>query len=157
MTGLVHDERGYPIIDKSVTEKLLSRLLRKVRDNRDRLVDYELYPSDIDKADAVIVAYGSIASIAKLAVKYIRESGYKVVLFRPKVLWPMPDKELCKVVEGHGVEKVVVVEMNYGQYLHTIKAALINCPKPCRFVSVTPGFYPSARVLAQEIEEVIKT
>ncbi len=156
MTGLVHDERGYPIIDKEVTEKLLTRLLRKVRDNRDKLVDYEVYPQDIDRVDAVIVAYGSIASITKLALRYIKERGYNTVLFRPKVLWPMPDKELCRVVEERGAEKVIVVEMNYGQYLHMIKAALVDCPKPCRFVPVTPGFYPSARVLAQEIERVLR-
>ena len=156
MTGLVHDERGYPVIDKDITEKLLTRLLLKVRANRDKLVDYEIYSCDsIDRAKVMIVAYGSIASIVKSALKRLKTHGIKAILFRPKVLWPMPDIELCKSIESYDVENVLVIEMNYGQYLHLIKAALLHCPKSYRFVSITPGFYPSPKELSEKVLRVI--
>ena len=156
MTGLVHDERGYPVIDRDATERLLTRLLLKVRANRDRLVSYEVYPCDgIDKAEVMIVAYGSIANIVKCALKRLEAHGIKAILFRPKVLWPMPDVELCKSVESYGVENVLVVEMNYGQYLYLVRAALLHCPTPYRFVSITPGFYPSPKELSERILRVL--
>ncbi len=152
-TGLMHDERGYPIISKTATDKLLRRLLNKVRSTRNKLVDFEVI--EFGTPRILVVAYGSLASILRCAFSKYRDEARNVVLFRPRVLWPAPDIELRTFVEKQGVEHVIVAELNYGQYLHVVKEAVGDAAK-VSFVSFTPGFYPSPREALNSILEVIK-
>ena len=48
------------------------------------------------------------------AVEYLRANGIKVGLFRPITIWPLAEKELKELSKK--VNRIVVVEMNMGQY-----------------------------------------
>jgi len=155
-TGLVHDERGYPVIDREITLKLLNRLVKeKIEKYRDEVLRYELYnPRGIEKSDAVIVAYGSLGSICK-AVLRRTDLSKRAVLFRPITLWPPPDKELVKAVEGLGASKVIVAEMNCGQYIHHVASWVRERGIALEFVEFVPGFYPSMKEMYKSIDKVM--
>lgn len=111
ITGLVHDETGFPAgSDKA--EDLLNRLISKIEDNVDDICTYEEYM--LEDADTAIVTFGCTSRSAKTAIKSLRNEGYKVGMFRPITIWPSPEKQLIELSKK--VKRIVVVEMNAGQY-----------------------------------------
>lgn len=118
-TGLHHDFTGHPTEDETICENLIERLFNKVNMHTDEVESYEEYK--LDDADIMIIAYGSVSLSVKESVNRLRESGIKVGLFRPITLWPSPAdklKELC-----NKFEKVLVCELNMGQYFQEIQRA----------------------------------
>lgn len=112
VTGLIHDKTGFPTTNPKLAEELVNRLVNKVEDNVDDIVTYEEYK--LDNADIAIVAYGGTARSVKSAVDAGREENIKVGMFRPITMWPFPKKQIEELAKK--VKKVVVVEMNMGQY-----------------------------------------
>lgn len=112
VTGLSHDETGFPSNDSDVAENLLNRLVSKIDDNVADISLYEEYK--LDDAETVIVAYGSTARSAKSAIDMARKEGIKVGLFRPVTIWPFLEKQVMDVAKK--ASKIIVVEMNLGQY-----------------------------------------
>ena len=94
------------------TENLIIRLIDKIEDNVDDIVEYEEY--QLEDAEEVIVAYGSTARSAKTAVDSLRKEGRKVGMFRPITIWPMAAKQIEEISKR--VKRISVVEMNMGQY-----------------------------------------
>ncbi|NBI06601.1 2-oxoacid:acceptor oxidoreductase subunit alpha [Senegalia massiliensis] len=119
VTGLVHDETGFPSNDSKIAEELVNRLVNKVEDNIEDIANYEEYM--LDDADIAIVAYGATARSAKSAVNEARENGLKVGLFRPITIWPFLTKQIKELTKK--VKKILVVEMNLGQYLIEVERA----------------------------------
>jgi len=111
VTGLMHDERGYPTSDGAVASALLERLERKVAPVEDWFPPEEYL---LDDADVVIVAYGIMGRVAKQAVDRLRAEGCRAGMFRPIVLWPFPARTVKRSTERARV--VVVAEMNAGQW-----------------------------------------
>ena len=112
VTGLIHDKTGFPTTNPKLAEELVNRLVNKVEDNIDDIVTYEEYK--LDDADIDIVAYGGTARSVKSAVNAGREENIKVGMFRPITMWPFPKKQIEELAKK--VKKVIVVEMNMGQY-----------------------------------------
>ncbi len=154
-TGLMHDDRGYPVIDKEVTRKLLSRLMRKIEKHRNALVQYTVLDEDF-AGSTMVVVYGSIYSIARTAYRRDREFRRRVAVFRPHVLWPMPDRELRSLVKELGIDKVIVVEMNMGQYMYMVRSALLDLGVRVEQLNLTPGFYPSPNELKEMVSKVME-
>ena len=117
VTGLAHDERGYPTQDPAVVAALQRRLHDKLRHNRSDVVSYEALA--LDDADVAVVAFGISARAARLAVAAARARGVRAGLFRPRTLWPFPDEELRALADR--VKGLVVAEMNMGQVLHEVE------------------------------------
>lgn len=116
VTGLVHNETGFPTSDPELSEELITRLVNKIEANTDDIVEYEEYK--LDDAENVIVAYGSTARSAKAAVDTLREEGVKVGMFRPITIWPVADSKISQI--GKKAKKISVIEMNMGQYFTEI-------------------------------------
>lgn len=112
VTGLAHDETGFPTGNEIKAEQLFTRLIDKIEDNVDDIVTYEEYK--LDDAEIAIVSFGSIARSARAAVDSLREMGYKIGLFRPITIWPSPEAKLLEL--GKKMNKIYVVELNAGQY-----------------------------------------
>ena len=112
VTGLVHSETGFPTSDEKLAENLITRLINKIEDNVDDIVEYEEYK--LEDAEEVIVAYGSTARSAKTAVDSLRKEGRKVGMFRPITIWPMAVKQIEEISKQ--AKRISVVEMNMGQY-----------------------------------------
>lgn len=112
VTGLTHGETGFPSNNGKIAEELIKRLVSKIEDNKDDIVEVDEYM--LDDAEIAIVAFGSTARSAKAAVDILREEGVKIGLFRPITIWPLADKQLVELSKR--VKRLVVVEMNLGQY-----------------------------------------
>lgn len=112
VTGLVHDETGFPSGNEQVAEKLLSRLMDKIENNIDDIVTYDEYM--MEDAEIGIVSFGAIARSSMAAIDTLREQGIKVGLFRPVTIWPSPEKRLSELAEK--LSCMYVVELNAGQY-----------------------------------------
>ena len=111
VTGLTHDERGYPAMDAGAQDVLIRRLVDKVDKYRNEII--ELEEDGVDEADVVVCAYGITARVAMIAVERARAEGIRAGLLRLITVWPFPDDrigELAKKIKGF-----VVPEINHGQ------------------------------------------
>jgi 2-oxoglutarate ferredoxin oxidoreductase subunit alpha len=111
LTGLTHDERGYPDMTADTHDHLVKRLVEKVQRNADDIIRYEGY--ELEDAKIVVVAYGCTARSARSAVMQARAQGIPVGLLRLITIWPFPEKILQELTEK--TEKFIVAEMNLGQ------------------------------------------
>ncbi len=119
VTGLAHDERGFPTEDSQVAGALLTRLHSKVDDHEDEIVDVETFM--IDDADLAIFAYGIVGRSAREAVMEARASGIKAGLIRPRTVWPFPAEHIARAAEQ--VDTIIVAEMNLGQMIGEVERA----------------------------------
>jgi 2-oxoglutarate ferredoxin oxidoreductase subunit alpha len=117
VTGLAHDERGYPTQDAAEVARLQDRLHAKLERGREEVVSFE--GVGLEDADTVVVAFGISARAARRALAMARARGQRVGLFRPRTLWPFPDRELARVAER--CRRMVVAEMNMGQMLGEVE------------------------------------
>jgi len=117
VTGLTHDEKGYPAMNWRAQEKLVRRLVDKVRNNP--LVRCE--ERDLEDAEVVVVAYGITSRVALRALQMAHGEGLRAGLLRPIVVWPFPEKRIRALAEK--VKAFVVVELNYGQMVHEVERA----------------------------------
>lgn len=78
--------------------------------------------TNLDDADYVIVAFGSVARISEKAVELAREEGIKVGLFRPITLWPFPEKEIAELAKTK--KGFLVAELNAGQMIEDVRLAV---------------------------------
>jgi len=120
VTGLAHDERGYPTQEADVVGRLQARLHAKLERGRADIVSWEA--TGVDDADTVVVAFGIAARAARQAMTLARGRGERVGVFRPRTLWPFPDRELEEVAAR--VRRIVVAEMNMGQMLREVERSV---------------------------------
>lgn len=120
VTGLAHDETGFPTNDGAKVDRLLRRLHRKIERNVDRICRTD---ARIDETARVgIVAYGSTARSAARAVKLASEEGLPVSLLSLLTLWPFPTAAVRALSER--ASDIVVPEMNLGQIAHEVEWAV---------------------------------
>ncbi len=149
VTGLCHDETGFPTNNTDEINKMLLRINRKMERYRDEIVDVEQF--GIEDAEIGIFAYGSCARSARRAMTTARAKGIKVGLVRPKVLWPFPDKEVREM--GKQVHTIIVPEMNLGQMAHEVEWAVAGDAGVER-VNLISGDPISPMMIMEKIEEV---
>jgi 2-oxoglutarate/2-oxoacid ferredoxin oxidoreductase subunit alpha len=113
VTGLTHDERGYPAMNVEAQRALLTRLVDKVRAHSDKISRNE--EVRLEDAEIVVVAYGITARVALRAVQMAREQGVAAGLLRPQVVWPFPERRLRELAARPGTSGFLVPEMNLGQ------------------------------------------
>jgi 2-oxoglutarate ferredoxin oxidoreductase subunit alpha len=111
VTGLTHDEHGYPLMSAEGQAALVTRLVNKIRNNLDRILIVE--ETDLDEAEVVIVAYGISARTALLPMQWAREEGLRVGMLRLVTVWPFPEERI-RALAGQ-VRAFVVPEINLGQ------------------------------------------
>jgi 2-oxoglutarate ferredoxin oxidoreductase subunit alpha len=120
ITGLHHGPTGFPTEDGTMCQNNITRLMGKIQNRRDEIVSFEEF--EMSDAEVLIIAYGSVSRAAKEAVQKLRAEGVKAGLFRPITIWPSPDKKLAEL--GKKYEKILVVELNMGQYSDEIERAI---------------------------------
>jgi len=111
VTGLTHDERGYPAMNHMAQEEQVGRIVRKIREQADDIVRYEEF--EVDDAEVVVLSYGITHRVAVEAVQKARAGGLKVGMLRLIVVWPFPEKRIAQLAEQG--KALVVAELNYGQ------------------------------------------
>ena len=112
VTGLTHDERGYPVTtDLAVQERLVHRLIEKIRAHRADIIRVE--SDGLDDAEVIVVAYGISARVAQWPIEIARAEGIKVGWLKLVTVWPFAE-DLIRQLAGR-VKAFVVPEINYGQ------------------------------------------
>jgi 2-oxoglutarate ferredoxin oxidoreductase subunit alpha len=119
-TGLHHDASGFPTEEIETCRKLIDRLFRKVEEHQDEIESNEEYK--LDNAEILLIGYGSASLAIKEAVDVLRNEGIKVGMFRPITLWPSPEQRMLEL--GKKFDKVLVVELNQGQYLEEVQRSM---------------------------------
>lgn len=120
VTGLNHDKTGFPTNKSDLMEEGNRRIMEKLDKNKDKVIKHEEFMTE--DCDILVVAYGSSARAAKRAVRTAREKGIKAGLFRPITLYPLSEKALQKAAGK--AKKVIVPEMNLGQYILIVERVI---------------------------------
>ncbi|MCD6218702.1 2-oxoacid:acceptor oxidoreductase subunit alpha [bacterium] len=151
VTGLTHDEKGYPVMNAATQKKLVSRLINKVKDHAEEIIiTDEKY---MDDAEIVLLSYGITGRVAIPAIEKAREEGLKVGSMRLKTVWPFPEKrirEMSKHIKGF-----VFPELNMGQVV--LEAERCACGN-CKVVRVphAGGWVHDPEVIYDAIKEAAK-
>ncbi len=118
VTGLTHNEKGYPTVDEDTQNILVTRLIDKIRKNYQDILSYEEYM--LEDAEIVVVAYGSASRSAREAVNIARGEGIKAGLLRPITVWPFPEDRISELA-AKGIKAFVVAEINFGQIVYEVE------------------------------------
>lgn len=127
-TTSTHDERGFLTKDPAKVDRLNRHLAEKIEAHRDEI---ELLRYDQQEgAKTLVVSYGITARSMQEAVALARERGQKVSALTVYSLWPVPERALRQAMAG--MERIVVAELNLGQYRLEIErlAGLLDGPRP---------------------------
>lgn len=111
VTGLTHDERGYPAMNASAQDWNIRRIMDKIRRHRDDIISVEAH--NLEDADVVVVAYGISARTSLWPIEMARKEGLRVGMLRLVTVWPFPDDYIRKLAKQ--VRAFVVPEINMGQ------------------------------------------
>ncbi len=117
VTGLVHDERGYPTTRTDEVEPFIKRLFHKISRDFDELQWGETYYTEDSTLN--IIAFGSVARAALRAVKEARARGMKVGLLKLLILFPFMRRKVTQLMESSTT--ILVPEMNMGQISREVK------------------------------------
>jgi 2-oxoglutarate ferredoxin oxidoreductase subunit alpha len=111
VTGLTHDERGYPVMTAEAQDRLVRRLVDKIRLNRNDIIKYKEF--QVEDADIIVCAYGISVRIAQLAVRMARDEGIRAGLLQLITIWPFAEQRIREL--SLQAKAFVVPEINYGQ------------------------------------------
>lgn len=117
VTGLVHDERGYPTTRPDEVGPFIRRLFHKISRDFNKLQWADEYYTEDSSVN--IIAYGSVARAALRAVKEARAEGMKVGLLKLQILFPFVRRKVTRLLERSNI--VLVPEMNMGQISREVK------------------------------------
>ena len=125
VTGLIHDDTGFPVGSPAITEQSIRRLHEKIDRAGEEIIHTEC--SFMDDAEYAVVAFGGTARTAYEAVRAARARGEKVGLVRLITIWPFADKVIASLAQK--VKGILVAEMNYGQVVGEVRRAANGaCP-----------------------------
>jgi len=151
ITGLTHDERGYPAMNPEAQDKLLRRLQAKIRNAAQELASYE--EQDTEAAEVVVVSYGITSRVAQRAIDLARKKGLPVGKLRLITVWPFPDFKIRELASR--IKAFVVPELNLGQIVREVERAAGGAAKVVG-VPHAGGTVHRPEVILQAIEEAIR-
>ena len=125
ITGLTHDERGYPNMSVETQDRMVRRLQTKLEPlaNGRALCETE----NLEDADVVVVSYGITSRVAQRAIQFARARGIRAGKFRLITAWPFP-AERIRELAGR-VKAFVVPELNLGQMVLEVERAAMGKAK----------------------------
>jgi 2-oxoglutarate ferredoxin oxidoreductase subunit alpha len=132
VTGLTHDERGYPAMNPEANLWNVSRLMDKINANRKDIIQVE--KEKLRGAQVVVDSYGISARTSLWPIEQARKEGLRVGYLRLITVWPFPDDLIAKLAEK--VEAFIVPEINMGQISREVErcargqARVIGVHKP---------------------------
>jgi len=141
LTGCKGREQRYVVsfdLDPNILEKWNLNIEKKYKLLKENETRYEAI--NLENADMVIVAYGTVARIAKTVVQLAKKEGLCIGLIRPITLYPFPEKIIAQTAEK--VKKFLTVEMSLGQMVEDVKLA-VNGKAEVNFYGRAGGVIPS--------------
>jgi 2-oxoglutarate ferredoxin oxidoreductase subunit alpha len=148
ITGLTHDERGYPMINAEAQAINVKHLVDKIRKNEDkiRIVEHD----QLVDADVVVISYGISSRVALKAVEEARKKKIKVGTIRLITVWPFPENIIRQLASK--VKAFVVPEINMGQ----ISLEVERCAEGNARTILVPhagGWVHNPKTILEAIEE----
>jgi 2-oxoglutarate ferredoxin oxidoreductase subunit alpha len=117
VTGLTHDERGYPGMNAQTQEWNVARLINKIHAHRSDIIALE--ERDTDDAEVIVVSYGISARTSLWPVELARREGIRVGYLRLITVWPFPEERIRSLAKG--IRAFVVPEINMGQMVREVE------------------------------------
>jgi len=119
ITGLTHDERGYPSMNVEAQDRMVRRLVEKLQPLANGRALFET--EDLDDAEVAVVSYGITSRVAQRAIQAARARGIRAGKFRLISAWPFPEQQI-RDLAGR-VKAFVVPELNLGQMVREVERA----------------------------------
>ena len=117
VTGLVHDADGFPTDKPDEIEAVTKRQFRKITNGFFEIQITKKF--NLEDAEIVVIAYGSVARSARHAVAMARAQGIKAGLIQLVTIFPFPKNTVVNVMRQ--CKAVLVPEMNMGQISREVK------------------------------------
>ena len=150
VTGLTHDERGYPDTNDPETHNdLVQRLCDKVLNNRDKICSVK--SKSCEDADIIIISYGAPVRSAIEAVSVARSEGKKVGYIKLDTPWPFPEEEIKNL--SSNASDIIVAEMNLGQMYYEVDRVLPNDVN-IHLIGKIGGLMPTPDEILSKINEI---
>jgi 2-oxoglutarate ferredoxin oxidoreductase subunit alpha len=124
MTGLTHDQRGYPVMTVQAQDRLVRRLQQKILRASEEVALFE--EECLSDADVVVLSYGITSRVAQRAIELARAHGFRVGKFRLITAWPFPERRICALARK--IKAFVVPELNLGQMVREVERAASGTP-----------------------------
>jgi len=116
-TGSTHDERALITKAPAKVAQLNEHLRAKIEEHADEI---ELVVKDLQPGAAtLLISYGITAGAMREAVARVRAAGRAVSALTLLSLWPVPERAIREALVG--IKRVVVAELNHGQYRREIE------------------------------------
>ncbi|MBP3654528.1 MAG: 3-methyl-2-oxobutanoate dehydrogenase subunit VorB [Oscillospiraceae bacterium] len=109
-------------VETEQLDVLSARLQGRYAIIRETEPQWEAY--NMENAEIVVTAFGTIARIAKSVIDELKDEGINVGMLRPITIWPFPYDAVREAATQPGVKAVLDVEMNAGQMLEDVKLAI---------------------------------
>lgn len=150
ITGLTHDEKGYPVMTVDAQTEMMERITSKIRRNLNSIIRTESYL--LDDAEIAVVSYGVSARTSLAAVDQARRSGIKAGMLRLITVWPFPENQVRLLAKQ--VKKMITVEINLGQ-IHLEVQRCAGNDIPVRLVGHPGGTIITPDSVMDEIKEAL--
>jgi len=124
-SGIEHNERGAPTASGETHARMNEKRLRKLEPLKQRR-DLFLIEGD-PRAALAVVAWGSVAGVAREAVRLARQEGIDVKLLVPKLLYPVAEEIYGEFFKG--VESGLVVEQSHQGQLYRLLRMFVDLPR----------------------------
>ena len=148
ITGLAHDESGFPVNSSEIAGKLITRLLDKVEKNAEDITRVEEYA--MDDAETAVVCFGGTTRAVMDAVLAARADGKKIGMFRPITVWPFPERQLQARLNQ--LKRILMVEHNHGQMLLEVQRT-VGSALPVDFLGRVDGTVISPADILAKLNE----
>ncbi|MBW8011344.1 MAG: pyruvate flavodoxin/ferredoxin oxidoreductase [Chloroflexi bacterium] len=138
-----HNEKGYLTKNRDDVGRLNEHLTEKISAHIDEIA---MLNTDLQSgADTLIISYGVTARSVTEAVRLARLEGKKVSALTIYSLWPIPERQIREVLDGY--KRVLVVELNHGQYLREIERLAKNDQEVIGLSRVDGGLISPSEIL----------
>lgn len=147
ITGLLHDQNGFPTNSQDEIAKWYDRIYRKFDANMKDIFMYNEYMTE--DADILIISFGISSRISCRAAEMARERGIKAGSLQLLTLWPIDEDYLSSVIKSK--KAVIVPEMNRGQLFYDIDR-LASGRVPIKKVNRTDGHMIDPEAILEVME-----
>ena len=151
VTGLTHDEKGYPAVNPETQHIMVPKLVDKIRKNANDIIRYE--EKNIEDAEIIILSYGCSARISEWAMMMARKQNLKVGFFRLITAWPFPEERIRELSKN--VRAIIVVEINLGQMKYEVER-VVGGKCDVKLVPNAGGRVHEPEEILQKVQEVFK-
>jgi len=118
VTGSTHNEQGDRFTaDKAVHEKLVKNLIGKIKNNAEKIVDYESY--EVQDCDVGIISFGCTSRAVYETIELAKKKGLNVGSVRLRTLWPFPEEAVRNLAKN--VKVIVVPELNMREVFYEVE------------------------------------